>query len=409
MTSLCNRLSSVFLAGLVIVLGAYSHAAAQALPVCSWPFESTGQGITNVATPDTNATYWIMPFDTKSWAAMVIKGQYPKARFFNFDTYTATGAAVDSVVDKDLAPDPGSTNPFATTADSKPQSYTVMISGNATGSANSVRVGASRLAFVVYRVYAPNLGLDRTGGVGLPTVSLVAQSGEVRTLRPCPFASAETGLTNLILLLRANRFVEAANFLQQIFLNTDQTNMVFCNPSQPGPGPVAFAPATLGANFFSNPQTTYLETPGICFQQGKVLVVRGKALVFPNSYLTGSVLQPAFDTQIQARYWSMCNNDRVIPYPVVACLADFETVLDENQFYTYVISGDQAPPSWLPPGVNWLPWGETDIPKNLIFRIILPVSSALEGADYTPKAAFCDTAVVMQQGWQSCFAPGGVM
>ena len=138
-------------------------------------------------------------------------------------------------------------------------------------------------------------------------------------------------------------------------------------------------------------------------------MVRGKALVFPNTYLTGSVFQAAFNTQIQARYWSLCNNDRVIPYPVVACLADFETVLDENQFYTYVISSDQAPPPWLPEGVNWLPWGEKSIPKNLIFRIILPANPGLEGSDYTPKAAFCDTALVMQQGWQACFAPGGIM
>jgi hypothetical protein len=38
-------------------------AAAQVLPVCSWPLETTGQSTTNVAYPDTNATYWTMPFE----------------------------------------------------------------------------------------------------------------------------------------------------------------------------------------------------------------------------------------------------------------------------------------------------------------------------------------------------------
>src|SRR5438270_1349800 len=76
---------------------AVSQAAAPILPVCSWPFEVTGQGITNVATPDTNATYWVMPLDLSRWRAMVIHGQYPDARFFNFATYTATGSFIDTI------------------------------------------------------------------------------------------------------------------------------------------------------------------------------------------------------------------------------------------------------------------------------------------------------------------------
>jgi hypothetical protein len=35
-------------------------------PVCSWAFESNGRGITNIATPDTHATYWVMPFDSQA-------------------------------------------------------------------------------------------------------------------------------------------------------------------------------------------------------------------------------------------------------------------------------------------------------------------------------------------------------
>jgi hypothetical protein len=104
-------------------------ASAQALPICSWPFEVTGQGITNVATPDTNATYWVMPLDTSRWPAMIIQGQYPQARFFNFTTYVATGAPVASIIDADIAPDQGNTNPFASPADNEPHNYTVTVSG----------------------------------------------------------------------------------------------------------------------------------------------------------------------------------------------------------------------------------------------------------------------------------------
>ena len=34
------------------------------------------------------------------------------------------------------------------------------------------------------------------------------------------------------------------------------------------------------------------------------------------------------------RYWSMCQNDRVIPYPVIGCQADFATLRDQTQSYT---------------------------------------------------------------------------
>ena len=288
MNWLITRLLRLWFASLVAILGwPVAYAVAQPLPVCGWPFESNGRGITNVATPDTNATYWVMPFDTGSWAAMVIQGRYPKARFFNFDTYTSNGAAVDTIIDSNITPDPGSTNPFAALSASLPQNYSVVISHGPTGSANSLRVGGSRLAFVVFRVYLPDMGIDKTGGFGLPLVSLIAPNGSVRRLQPCPFADAETSATSLIAQLAQNGFIEAANFLAQILLATNQTSSVTCNPAQPGPASVSFAPATLGTNFFTNPQTTYLETPGFCFHQDKVLVVRGKALVFPNTYLHG--------------------------------------------------------------------------------------------------------------------------
>jgi hypothetical protein len=213
----------------------------------------------------------------------------------------------------------------------------------------------------------------------------------------------------MIISLGINGFTQAANFLQQILSAANQRppSNASCNPAQPGPTSVTFAPATFGTNLFPNLQTTYLETAPLCFQASKVLVVRGRAPVFPNTYLGGSVFQPAFDGQIQLRYWSMCNNDRVAPYPVIACQGDFETALGSDQFYTYVISNDPAPPAWLPAGATWLPWGSVAVPKNLIFRNINLENSSL-GADYVPKGAFCDQATVAQRGWAFCFANAGI-
>jgi hypothetical protein len=163
---------------------------------------------------------------------------------------------------------------------------------------------------------------------------------------------------------------------------------------------VDFEIATLGADFFPNRETTYLETPGFCFQTNKAVVVKGRAPVFPNTYNLESIFDPAppfpENSMIQLRYWSMCNNDRKLPYPVVACQPDFATKIVSDQqnpaiyTYTYVVSADPAPPSWLPENATWLPWGATDLPKNLIFRIILPEDPSTLSRDYYPHGIFCE-------------------
>ena len=396
------------LATLTLLLAApVAGVAAPLLPLCSWPFEVTGHGLTNIATPDTNATYWIMPLDTDHWKTMVIHGKYPEVRFFNFSTYAAVGSFVDSALDRDIKPDADSTNPFASPIADEPHDYTLTIGGNAPEAMNTVRLAPGRVSFIVYRLYVPDQGVDRTGRVGVPAVTVMDASGDARELQPCPFTDTEASLSRLIILLRINGLNDAANFLQRILLATNQRPLfpVRCTPGQTG-NAVSFAPATLNADFFANPVTTYLETPSLCLEANKVLVVRGQAPVFPNTYVGHSVFEPAFDTTIQMRYWSMCQNDRVIPYPVIGCQADFATHRDQTQSYTYVVSDDPAPPPWLPAGATWLPWGETSIPKNLIFRVTLPENST--ATDYTPKGAFCDEALLTSQGWQACFTAAGV-
>jgi hypothetical protein len=390
---------------------AVGQAAKPILPVCSWPFEVTGHGITNFATPDTNASYWVMPLDLTRWRAMFVRGQYPEARFFNFSSYTATGAFVDTIFDQKIVPDIGA-NPFAQPAPEVAGSYTVTIGASKSGSGNFLNAGSGRFAFIVYRIYLPDQTFDRTGGVGVPAVTLTDFSGNSRTLRPCPFAAAETSLGNLVFLLEAAGISDAANFLGQILRLANQSPLGACGPNQTGPAAVTFSTAAPGINFFPNPQTTYFQTANLCFQQNEILVIRGKAPVFPSTYaappLEGTVFQPAFDGQIQLRYWSMCNNVGVLPTPVVACQADAMTELDHNQFYTYVISNDPAPPTWLPAAVNWLPWGSTSLPITLIFRNVLPENGFMPTGDYMPVGAFCSQLQFTMQGWQGCFAAAGV-
>jgi hypothetical protein len=212
---------------------------------------------------------------------------------------------------------PGDANPFATPAPAGSGNYTLSIGSNASGSENVLSTGGAPFAFIVYRVYLADQGKDRTGGVGLSALSLTDLSGNTRNLQPCPFANAETSLPNLILLLQAAGFSNAANFLEQILTLANQSAIATCSGGQPSPAPVIFSSSVPGANFFPNPQTTYFQTANVCYGPNEVLVVRGMAPVYPDTYLGGSVFQPApgLVGPIQLRYWSMCNNDGVYLTP----------------------------------------------------------------------------------------------
>ncbi len=120
--------------------------AASAIDVsgCSWPLETTGSGLTNVAYPDTNATYWTMPLDRSRWKSMIIEGEYPQARFFSFVSYTANGAAVDDIVDVDIDPDSGSANPFRQGSSGSGR-YTVTVGGDALTNNIALEDSQSRL------------------------------------------------------------------------------------------------------------------------------------------------------------------------------------------------------------------------------------------------------------------------
>jgi hypothetical protein len=410
-----NLLSCICLAisAVMVLRVPVAYAALPLVPVCSWPVESTGQGILNVATQDTNTTYWFMPIDTSRWKSVVIQGFYPNARFFNFATYGQRGLLIDTLFDSDIVPDSGGSNPFtmAPGSGSGNESYTVNIGASNFGSPNFLSVGGNRLTFMVYRVIVPDKGLDRSGGVGVPTVTLVAQDGSVRQLQPCPFASAESSLGNMIPILIASGFTEAAGFLQGILSAANQQTSIASSCIAGPPGSqvaVSFGPAP-GIDFFPNPPTAYLQTPNVCFQPNKIVVVRGRALVYPDTYLGRSVLEPAFDSQVQARYWSMCNNDGVFPYPAIGCQSDFQTRLDQSQFYTYIVSSDPAPPDWLPADATWLPWGPTNIPITMIFRSIsfIPGYSPVP-SDYEPVGVLCDESLFIAQGWRACFTAAGV-
>jgi hypothetical protein len=251
--------------------------------------------------------------------------------------------------------------------------------------------------------------------VPLPAVTVVGPGGAQRTLQPCPFANTDSSLARLILSLRAADFDEAADFLQTAFSRAAATLVGGTGSCASASSSVTFEKAGEPGGFFPNPDTTYVEASNLCLPEGHVLVVRGQAPVFPGTYEKDkSVFQPATGPwssdptlQVQVRYFSLCNYEDNLLGPAIACQPDWATPIASVHnpfFYNFIISADTAPPQWVrdDPAATWLPWGATDTPKLLIFRVI-PTDDPLPEAYYHPQAVFCDEDTVRNQGLGACF------
>jgi hypothetical protein len=376
-----------------------------------------------------------MPVDTSQYPQVIIQGQYPQSRFFSFTTYVAKGAPAGYTLDVDINPDPGSSNPFQQTPQLPQHNYTVNVGGMA-GQSNQVNFGNTTLAWIIYRIYVPNQGLNMLAGVPLPAVTLVDANGGTHSIAPCN--SPRNQQVNLLIGdLRADGLNLLADYWKYKFTYGDDLGYAPDSSCQPEDNVVFWIAANTGG-YFPNPYNMYIAAGGLCFHLGKYLVVRGKVADFPDTYNGNPVWQPAFPGNIQLRYWSLCNNDQVPPFPVVFCQPDHAANLDSQGYYTYVVGGDFRP-LWLPPSATWLPWGSKLVNNILIFRNMYPatdppfdesvqaahgcaVDNKLNQApprylvvkggicahrvmkEYYPQAVYCDEAVLRSGGWQACFA-----
>jgi len=177
----------------LLLLLLFPLRAAAAPPVdCAWPLETTGVGATNVAYPDTDATYWTMAFDSTTAAEMRISGEFPAARFMSFTAYDAEGGEAVALIDQDIVPATGS-NPFTPQgAGGSGGTYTVTVVGPSGPPGANTLVLPTAVGWVLLRVYVPDEGLDRNGGVPLPQIVLEDADGEVRPLPLCPSNTAQT-------------------------------------------------------------------------------------------------------------------------------------------------------------------------------------------------------------------------
>jgi hypothetical protein len=372
----------------------------------------------NVAAPDTSATYWVQPYYLAAGGQLVIDGTYPAARYFSFTTYGANGVPIGDVDlhDTQIVPQPGSVNPYTTPnppTDPAQLQYSVRVVASPPSSTTDNTLDglpsgqSSGLGFLVYRLYLPTT--PATGGVALPQITATAG--------PLPACTTS----------QQDRFNDLLRPVAYALVKANAPD-----PSQVTRGTDLFRLVAVTAGLFPNPDNQYL-AEATNWSPGTVVVIRGKAFTFPNTQNGASVTEPT-----QLRYWSLCSNLLRLPYPVVQCASDAQTVVNAQGYYLYAISMPQDKPAnaTAANGVTWLPWATPrqsigGVPPNTAYlRTMLPApgfdqavqavpmpgpgepaqqaaaDAAAAMGEYYPVGAVCTIKQFETQGPMSCFNLG---
>jgi hypothetical protein len=260
------------------------------------------------------------------------------------------------------------------------------------------------------RVYLPHGG--DFSAVQLPTL-IFSRDGRSQALKTCSGGNSQAGplikvLKELIKQRSGGTSNPVASTLAFARPKAATTNSYFPNTAN---GYVA---------------ATFTPTPGT------VVVVQGEAPTFTPGSTAAPWPNPAYDL----RYWSLCNNENVKPFPVVevtdpktgakifGCSADLNTPVVDGD-YTFVLStlADRPPNATAANGVAWLPYSSDQVQNVLIFRDMLGdafpnsvqhvpqndnAASAQEvmGA-YYPRFAQCSVGTFTRGGPSACFAARG--
>ncbi|MFN2527053.1 MAG: hypothetical protein ABR505_12470 [Actinomycetota bacterium] len=357
---------------------------------------------------------------------LVIKGFYPRARYFSFHVYDEAGRPIDALADIEIRPDRGSDNPFvAPGGGGSKNSYTafVVFTGKPEKREhNTIYAGAMEgdlpnpSGFLIYRVYVSDDPDDPAGEVPLPSVTFEAGAGttplEFGQCEPLP-PSDEGSINELI------READFPDVIPRVFpfpgTSEEPRFRRFYGPDREirerfPSNPVIDALPYVNSGFYANLHIAYLYVR-ISRDWGDVFVFRAKAPTFPDSRAGDSVV-----ARRDVRYFSICQNE-LATQRVVACLPDHKMVIDDG-YFTFVISdpGDRPANAVAAEGVNWLPWGGAYYDGVVIYRHMLPdpgfraaIQNVPEGTspekvlgDYFPRAAYCERQTFEEGGARAC-------
>lgn len=388
--------------------------------------------------PDNHVTYLRLIFVAPLGSQLLIEGDFPHARFMDYQilgpydpehpSTGGMGAPEVPIVDVDINPDPGHTNPFRPGADrnATQRHYHLtfeLTAGNAAElnpeamsppayrAPGNTRVGApfsaagpvgdsAIVASVVWlRYYAPDHDKGPYGGVPLPKARLRLKTGEefwlktnfevTEKLQNLAVSGFETppreppkilgpslgwlkmfGIWLTLADGMAAPLVRPNGPLPKSWaerLLTEADNCMFGRgPNRPSPGNLEPSATLLNYN-------TYLVRP-ISLGANKVYALTGKLPQTPKTRNGEAVAQTA-----EARYWSMCRTGsgegRKYPGLLYGCLMDDEILTNEESNYLMVFSRSQKRPANARPecGVTWQAFGpESTQILNLRWMSVIP-------------------------------------
>lgn len=368
------------------VTGATETSGAQ--QGCDWAPIYGDTSSQNLAFPEANATYWQAspPQSIAAGAQIRIDGHFPNARFFSIGLYNSSWQLLGTLNDYEMVADSGA-RPFLAatkpnTSVARGQAYTAFIAfadAPAAAARNTLYAPPQRAGllggtqpqklYLLYRVYVAG-AQTASGDVPLPALSINGQAFS---------ASAQSSACR-------NTIPQALQ------------NLLFAIPIRPGqaafgtPKAPAFTvykdSGVPGLDVGVSGSNQYMSAkPSL--PAGYVYMIRGKA----PSYTASPKL--AGGAVANTRYWSLCQNTS-ISTEVVACVGDFQAVLDRGGYYHVVVSNDAAAPEYadVGHGYNWMPFGPQS-PAAVIYRQMLAdpafpgaIGNASIGA-YMPQIAYC--------------------
>ncbi len=421
------------------------------IPQCAWPLEAE-PAKANFAYPDTDSTYWILPYQVGSITSIVINGKFTNARFFSIETYganhddfTSSNGVTSAIIDYQIAPNAGYKNPFIQTAKSGGKYQVTVQSGNSVSGQNVIplappNTAAGSIGYVWFRVYLPKGGnFDK---VVLPKVQINTTASTSVVLKTCPSAKSPAHVGRAQAAPASKLGLQAGFNALKAGTQTQEGPPPICGGQCPIPMSFNRTIPSVSGAVFPNEANAYLSavfTP----RNKYVVLVRGKAPVTPGIYKPGTNPWPWPNAKFQLRYYSMCNDLWRRPEPVIVntlpngsvddgCRADKNTKLNNDGYYTYVVANEnQKAAVSRKKNVTYVPTSlkTPHAPEALILRNMLPsddfldngagpavqnvpqnqnpVQAAQQMGVYYPRMISCPLKFYLKNGPNACYSTYG--
>ena len=410
-------------------------------PPCAWPTAVNSATIPkyngfNNSNPDTASAYRLLFFTVQSGLRITLPGHFPDSRYMSFEVYDSQGepfttnGVSSALADYQVAPDPGSINPWQHKA--RPGgTFTVTLRTHVEpGEVNTLPLSpagttAGSAGVIFFRVYAPSHG--NPWGVPAPRVALT-RNGVTTQLHACP-AKAIMVPANAGQLATVGATLPTDGQPAVAPPTTASTARKPTTPSASGVIEPFAGHKAAGPGHTPDVNQAYLFGGVLPANNGDVVVIRAKAPTTPR----GASPSPWLASGTDLRYWSLCIDQLAGHQPVIVnhmpggkvdlgCRYDSQIALDRDGYYTIVI-GTESQRSAIEQiaGATFLPFSLDDPaqPYVLSFRNMLPsptfaeatqnvptdASPALAAAimgPYYPRLAFCSLATLAHGGANAC-------